>query len=772
MENVIESYLVRLGFQSDIPSFSKFQQMMEAAERSVTQHSSGIVKHMLGMQGAVIGAFVSVTGAVVTMMDKVAMADQGYRLMGERLLMTTEQARKMSMVTSALGATMAEIVWDPELSARARVMAADIDRMTAGLGPGFEGSMKGIRDIRMEFSRLEVGMKFLGMGFVSDLFTKLFPNKDMLGTITTWVTKFEDKIPELADKLSTYAVPILKETWTIFKGLGKVVKEGAIAFQNIIGVFTGDHAIEGTALNFDTMAKSVEHVEHAIEKMLNGFLNAEKTLAHASVSMSLLLHGDLHGAGAEMQQALHAPQVDENGKPIIDPETGEQKTQSGWVSGLELAGFGALGINMAGGVLKAGGRFLKVPLAVAKSPFKFAKWIKGLGGEVAGAEGTEVAAGAAAGAGEAVAGEAVAGGAVAAGAEAGGTGLLGFLGPVGWAAIAAIGTNWAARSIFPKFKKWEDATASKAWHGVFGGGTATTENVSNGQAVGADSDQGSVLTLDRFADVYFVPFVKLFEYFATQFDQFSSRFMVTPETPSGIGAAAQVQFAAKAPKYAEGAEITDSGMAMIHKGEIIMPGATNAPPSGLGSLVDKIATVIAQVESGGDPNAVSFRHNNPGNLRSWGDLPVVGGYVQFPTMEAGIAAEKHQIEKNIGRGLTLKEFFAGKKGIYGGWAPTNDKNDPGAYAATVGKRIGVAPDVPLNKLVMPTVPVNANAWTPKPEPRITQVQHTSHVSLGGIYITQPNADAQQIQRAVAKGVREGLQSQTQFDLINLQPAWG
>ncbi len=116
------------------------------------------------------------------------------------------------------------------------------------------------------------------------------------------------------------------------------------------------------------------------------------------------------------------------------------------------------------------------------------------------------------------------------------------------------------------------------------------------------------------------------------------------------------------------------------------------------SLTDSIAQSIAAVESGGNPNALSYRNNNPGNLRSWGSNPIVSGYAKFPTLSDGWNALYSQIKLNIGRGLTLNEFFAGKPGVYDGYAPAADSNKPMAYAARVGSDVGIPVDVPLNAL--------------------------------------------------------------------------
>ena len=156
MDNFLESYLVKLGFSVDEPSATKFRDTMSMAESQVTAHTSGMAKRVLEAQGAIVGAFVSISSAIIGTVDKAAMADQGYRLLGLRMMMTTESARKMDIITKALGASMGEIIWDPELHQRAQELFGDMDNMTKSLGLGFESGMRGVRDLRFEFTAMVI----------------------------------------------------------------------------------------------------------------------------------------------------------------------------------------------------------------------------------------------------------------------------------------------------------------------------------------------------------------------------------------------------------------------------------------------------------------------------------------------------------------------------------------------------------------------------------------------------------------------------------------
>ncbi len=120
---------------------------------------------------------------------------------------------------------------------------------------------------------------------------------------------------------------------------------------------------------------------------------------------------------------------------------------------------------------------------------------------------------------------------------------------------------------------------------------------------------------------------------------------------------------------------------------------------GLGDMVTDIGQAIATKE--GYFNVAenpSIRNNNPGNLRTWGSQPIVDGYAYFDDVALGWQALDRQIQLNISRGLTLYEFFAGKQGVYAGYSPAKDGNDPVGYANFVAAQTGLNPSVPLNQL--------------------------------------------------------------------------
>ena len=120
-------------------------------------------------------------------------------------------------------------------------------------------------------------------------------------------------------------------------------------------------------------------------------------------------------------------------------------------------------------------------------------------------------------------------------------------------------------------------------------------------------------------------------------------------------------------------------------------------------FIADMAEAIARMEGVYIRRSVAQRNNNPGNLRRWGTRPVRDGFAVFDTPEDGFAALRRQIELNINRGLTMKEFFAGKPGVYPGYAPASDNNRPEQYARFVATQVGLSErdpsDIPLKEFV-------------------------------------------------------------------------
>jgi hypothetical protein len=88
---------------------------------------------------------------------------------------------------------------------------------------------------------------------------------------------------------------------------------------------------------------------------------------------------------------------------------------------------------------------------------------------------------------------------------------------------------------------------------------------------------------------------------------------------------------------------------------------------------------------------------NPGNLRGapWLANPsIINGFWVPSSRAEGVAGLAHLVALHCAEGNSLTDFIAGHPGIYAGFAPASDHNDPAAYIANVASWANI-PDVTI-----------------------------------------------------------------------------
>ena len=82
-------------------------------------------------------------------------------------------------------------------------------------------------------------------------------------------------------------------------------------------------------------------------------------------------------------------------------------------------------------------------------------------------------------------------------------------------------------------------------------------------------------------------------------------------------------------------------------------------------------------------NALGHQQNNPGDLRTWGTVPIQNHFAKFDNMTDGVLALYKDILANVGQ--TLRTFVFK-------FAPPSDGNNSAAYLAFVSGWTEIAPD--------------------------------------------------------------------------------
>ncbi len=264
MADILSEYMIKLGAVVDQSGMAHFQRAFQEAASVATTNLADIASGALKVEATLVGAFATIGGAILGMVDKVAMADQEYRLFALHMYMSKDAARSLKVAMDALGQPLENLMWDTELRGRTRQLIEDQKMMAAEIGPDFDANMRKVRDVRFEVTRLEVGVKYLGFAIVNDLMRALGPGADvLLKKLRDFNEWFIKNLPQIASKLTTYLVPILKDIWRIMTDIWQVAMDFAGVFDTIVGLLSGDHTLTGVA-SFDKFAHSIEIVVHWI----------------------------------------------------------------------------------------------------------------------------------------------------------------------------------------------------------------------------------------------------------------------------------------------------------------------------------------------------------------------------------------------------------------------------------------------------------------------------------------------------------------------------
>jgi hypothetical protein len=259
----LRSYLVGLGFNVNTSQYNKFLDVLKHAGEAAEVRTVSIAASVVKWQAAIVGMFATVSGAIVTALDKVSMADQSYRLLGERMFMDTAHARALKVALDALGQPLEAIAFDPELHARFSQLQKDQKNLASGLGPDFEANMRGLRDIRFEFTRLQVELQYFLMGTANQIFKALgLGSGTLLEKMRSLNSYIQAHIPEWARLFATYIVPVLKDTWMILKDVFILFKDLGLFFTNFVAVLSGDSKLTDTTFKFEKFAFAVEKLAH------------------------------------------------------------------------------------------------------------------------------------------------------------------------------------------------------------------------------------------------------------------------------------------------------------------------------------------------------------------------------------------------------------------------------------------------------------------------------------------------------------------------------
>lgn len=301
---IMDEYLVKLGAAVDQSGMARFHTALREASMASNVSATSIAGSFFKAQTEIIGGFAAIGGAALGLVDKVAMADQSYRLFALHMYMGKENARGLKVAMDALGASLEDMTWDKELRDRTHQLL--IDQQAMSPNGDFDAQMKKVRDIRFEFTRMEVEGQYLAMHVVQDFLKALgFGPDELLNKLkgfNDWVTH---NMPEISQKIVTIFLPVWHDVKDVFTAVGAAAMATGTAFTNLVGLFTGDDSIMGKTFDLEKFAKALGHITHGFAVFAEAITNVEELLAHLVSALTLVAAGKFTEAGAELKAAAH-----------------------------------------------------------------------------------------------------------------------------------------------------------------------------------------------------------------------------------------------------------------------------------------------------------------------------------------------------------------------------------------------------------------------------------------------------------------------------------
>jgi|SRR5882724_1692174 len=272
--DILRSYLVSLGYTVDQPQLNRFNDALRQATASVLGFTGGMTTRFIEAGAAVVGALTGISTGTLALMDSVAQSDLGMQLFARHMYMTTEAARQMSTAQKALGYDLKDILWGPpELQERYRQLIEDQKRLESGFGgANFEQQMRRIRDIGFEFTRLKVEAGKFAMYLATALSRALTGDENgLLNRLRGWNEWLINNIPQLAEKFSTYLVPVLRDTKQIWLDMVEILKDVASGVIRFIGTVSDDATLKAGAVNIENIGRALDKVSGAIRGVMDWF---------------------------------------------------------------------------------------------------------------------------------------------------------------------------------------------------------------------------------------------------------------------------------------------------------------------------------------------------------------------------------------------------------------------------------------------------------------------------------------------------------------------
>jgi hypothetical protein len=272
---ILREYLVNLGFQVSTPELRKFEDALRITGQQAEKFTTGIARSFTAAGASVIGVLTGISTGVLALADSVSRQDLEMQLFARRMFLSADAARQMKIAADALGFSLEDIVWGPkELQERYAGLVAEQKKLDEGMGGTayIEDRLKRIRDLRNEFTKIQVAVTEGSRGLAASLYDKIFggtQGEERLAKFNHFVDSLINDTPHIVDELSTALAPALFNTWKILSDIADITKTIFSWGLRIIGEIFNDEQLKSGQVNIENVGLALDHVSFALERLLN-----------------------------------------------------------------------------------------------------------------------------------------------------------------------------------------------------------------------------------------------------------------------------------------------------------------------------------------------------------------------------------------------------------------------------------------------------------------------------------------------------------------------
>ncbi len=298
---VLKSYLISLGFRADQGQYNQADALLKMFESQVTRVTSGSATQFVKMGTAIVGVYTAIGSATIGLLDKISQSDLGYQLYAVRMMMSTDAAKKLKIATDALGHSLDDVFINPELTRQFQDLVDLQNKLQGSQGGDFETTMRQVRAMRFELTKMHVTATWLMQRLAGDI-AKGLGITDLHGGLKDVGKWFAENIPTISRNIADILVPVTKQAYMLWEGIGLVLKAVAVDFMNLFAILSGDKSLEGTNVTLEKIGRTLQWIVYSIEPTIRAFVALIRAVAAIAEAFALWASGDFAGVDEREKQ--------------------------------------------------------------------------------------------------------------------------------------------------------------------------------------------------------------------------------------------------------------------------------------------------------------------------------------------------------------------------------------------------------------------------------------------------------------------------------------